>query len=102
MKTTSFIADQPLPGQPLTPTLALPTEINLNPLPQLAPVGTAARESVRHILLGSPDAIRQTIHLLHTLHYIETILWSPVLSITEPMIITPAQAEAISLVRKHL
>ena len=100
MKTTRFITDQPLPGQPLTPTLALPVEIS--PLPQLAPVGTAPRESVRHILLGSPDAIRQTIHLLHTLHYIETILWSPVLSITEPMIITPAQAEAISLVRKQL
>ena len=100
MKTISFIADQPLPGQPLTPTLTLPGE--LNPLPQLAPVGTAPGESLRHILLGSPDAIRQTIHLLHTLHYIETILWSPVLSITEPMVITPAQAEAISLVRKQL
>ena len=99
MKTTCFIADQPLPGQLLAP-ITLPTE--LNPLPQLAPVGTVPGQSVRHILLGSPDAIRQTIHLLHTLHYVETILWSPVLSITEPMIITPAQAEAISLVRKQL
>lgn len=97
MKTTSFIADQPLPGQPLAPTPTLPLAPSPHPLH-----GTAPRESIRHILLGSPAAIRQTIHLLHTLHYVETILWSPVLTIEEPLVITPAQGEAISLLRKPL
>ncbi|MGB7085243.1 MAG: hypothetical protein WBD47_06790 [Phormidesmis sp.] len=58
--------------------------------------------NIRHILLGNPDAIRQTIHLLHTLHYSEPILWSPVLTITDPITLTPAQGEAISLLRKQL
>lgn len=59
-------------------------------------------QSIRHILLGDADAVRQTIHLLHTLHYTETILWSPVLAIAEPLVITPAQGEAMSLLRKLL
>jgi len=69
---------------------------------QLTAVGTAPGESIRHILLGSPEAIRQTIHLLHTLHYSETVLWSPVLKVEDPVIITPAQGEAMSLLRKAL
>ena len=73
-----------------------------SPLPQLTPLGTAPRESIRHILLGSPEAVRQTIHLLHTLHYVETVLWSPVIAIAEPLVISPAQGEAISLLRKPL
>lgn len=75
---------------------------SLRSLPQLNPVGSSPQRSIRHILLGEPDAIRQTIHLLHSLHYTETILWSPVLTIDEPLIITPAQGEAISLLRKLL
>ncbi len=100
MKTTSFTTDRPLPGQPLSPTLLLPT--TPNPLPQLTPVGARPKEHIRHILLGSPAAVRQTIHLFHTLHYAETVLWSPILMIEEPLIITPAQGEAMSLLRKSL
>ncbi|MBE9064355.1 hypothetical protein IQ256_25705 [cf. Phormidesmis sp. LEGE 11477] len=76
--------------------------MQISPLPHLTPSGSAPGESIRHILLGKPDAIRQTIHLLHTLHYTETILWSPVLMIEEALVITPAQGEAISLLRKQL
>ncbi|MGC1309540.1 MAG: hypothetical protein WA885_20145 [Phormidesmis sp.] len=75
---------------------------NLRPLPQLIPTGSAPGRTIRHILLGDPYAIRQTIHLLHSLHYSEPILWSPVLTIDEPLVITPAQGEAISLLRKLL
>lgn len=100
MKTTSFITDQPSLGQTQSP--ALLTSTIPNPLPQLISVGTDPKEHIRHILLGSPEAIRQTIHLLHTLHYVETILWSPALTIKEPLIITPAQGEAMSLLRKPL
>ena len=57
-------------------------------------------EAVRHILLGSPEAVRQTIHLLHTLRYAETVLWSPVLTVEEPLVIPPARNEAMSLLRR--
>ena len=101
MKTTQIRTFQPISqptGQPadqpisnlLTPTC---------PLPQ-TPLTTAPGEAIKHILVGSPGAIRQTIHLLHTLHYTETLLWSPVLRIEEPLVITPQQGEAMSLLRK--
>lgn len=90
MKSIILLTGRPSKGQPqpLAPTQQTISE-NLNPLPQLTTSGTPQKKSVRHILLGEPDAIRQTIHLLHTLHYTETILWSPVLTIEEPLIMTP-------------
>nr|WP_228024633.1 hypothetical protein [cf. Phormidesmis sp. LEGE 11477] len=78
------------------------SNLQTSPLPQLTPASSAPGESIRHILLGKPEAIRQTIHLLHSLHYSETILWSPVLTIEEALMITPAQGEAMSLLRKLL
>ena len=60
------------------------------------------REELRHILLGSPDAIRQTIHQLHTLSYVESVLWSPIIAVGGQVIITPAQGEAMSLLRRSL
>ena len=93
MKPTSFTGDQS----------SAAGQITLAPLPMLSQtpsVGNPAREPLRHILLGSPAAIRQTIHLLHTLHYAETVLWSPILTIEQPLIITPAKGEAISLLQK--
>ena len=55
-----------------------------------------------HSLVGSPATVRQTIHLLHTLHYAETVLWSPIMTTEKPLIITPAEGKSISLLRKHL
>lgn len=69
---------------------------------QQIPDGTSPKEHIRHILLGSPEAIRQTIHLLHTLHYADTLLWTPIVTIEDPLIISPAQSEAISLLRKSI
>ncbi|MGB3786580.1 MAG: hypothetical protein WA949_01130, partial [Phormidesmis sp.] len=76
MKTTTFLADRPAVGD--LHSVALPLDLQTSPLPHLAPSGMAPGESIRHILIGKPDAIRQNIHLLHILHYTETILWSPV------------------------
>jgi len=74
-----------------------------NPLPALSfSGGGEGREILRHILLGSPGAVRQTIHLLHSLHYAETVLWSPIMTIEEPLIITPEQGEAMSLLRRQV
>lgn len=95
MKPLSFIGDQPSAAGQIAPA-------SLPMLSQITPMGNPAREPLRHILLGSPAAVRQTIHLLHTLHYAETVLWSPILTTEEPLIITPAQGEAMSLLRKYL
>ncbi|MEM8505030.1 MAG: hypothetical protein AAF716_17980 [Cyanobacteria bacterium P01_D01_bin.1] len=103
MKLTTFLADRPAGD---SQSVALQSVLQTSPLPSLTPSGIpsggAPGESIRHILLGKPEAIRQTIHLLHTLHYTETILWSPVLTIEEALVITPAQGEAMSLLRKQL
>ena len=96
MKTTAFLSEQPLTSQ-LSTNQPRPHSSLITPSSPLAP-----SESIRHILLGNPEAIRQTIHLLHRLRYTETILWSPVLAIEESLVITPAQGEAISLLRKQI
>ncbi|WP_228035847.1 hypothetical protein [Oculatella sp. LEGE 06141] len=37
--------------------------------PSIAP--QPERDPLKHLLIGSPRAIRHTIHLLHNLHYVE-------------------------------
>ena len=60
-------------------------------------------EPLRHILLGSPGGVRQTIHLLHVLRYVENALWSPLVSIpNDQLIITPRQGEVMSLLIRNL
>ena len=94
MKTTQLLTAQSLPA-------SLPEA--QNPIPFLSATGSGEeREFLRHILLGSPGAVQQTIHLLHSLHYAETVLWSPVMTVAEQLIITPAQGEAMSLLRRQV
>lgn len=95
MKPICLLTSQPFAAGNAAPTLAAT-------LPQLISAGLPPGETIRHILLGSPGAVRQTIHLLHTLHYTETVLWSPIVTVEEPLIITPARGEAISLLRKQI
>ena len=106
MKTTMFTTSQPTTTQPLTDssrTSLLTLTPTSCPLPEKPSSDTRLPgEAVRHILLGSPGAIRQTIHLLHSLRYAETVLWSPVLQVEEPLMITPAQGEAMSLLRRKV
>ncbi|MBD2000084.1 hypothetical protein H6G00_26320 [Leptolyngbya sp. FACHB-541] len=45
----------------------------LQPLPLRYP----NREPIRHLLIGSPPLVQNTIHQLHNLHYAEAGLWSP-------------------------
>ena len=94
MKTTQLLT---------VPSLSADLPETQNPLPVLSPSGSGEdREILRHILLGSPSAVRQTIHLLHSLHYAETGLWSPIMTVEEQLIITPAQGEAMSLLRRQI
>ena len=94
MKTMTFVTGQPLAAGQTSPVDAVMA------LPEGVPVGSGGRRSLRHILLGHPEDIRQTIHLLHTLRYAETVLWSPIMSIEDALTITPAQGEAMSLLRR--
>ena len=86
---------------------ALPLTIDQTPaatlsggLSQQVPTNNSRPESVRHILLGSPEAVRQTMYLLHTLRYAETGLWSPVMGVGERGVIAPTPGEAMSLLRR--
>lgn len=58
------------------------------------------REEVRHVLLGSPEAIRQTMHQLHVLNYAESLLWSPVTAVGDDVTLTKDQGESMSLLRR--
>ena len=105
MKTTLLIsAASAASAQTIERTVSTDERLSANAttLTQLVPSGTLPREFLRHILLGSPEAVRQTIHLLHQLNYSETVLWSPVMAVEESLIITPAQGEAMSLLRKQV
>ena len=78
--------------------LVLPTTIRAATVPKRP----TQKEELRHILLGSPGAIRQTIYLLHSLNYAEPALWSPIMPVGDRMIITPEQGESMSLLRRGL
>ncbi|MEM7066682.1 MAG: hypothetical protein AAF572_26395 [Cyanobacteria bacterium P01_B01_bin.77] len=59
--------------------------------------------SIRHILLGSPSHIRQTIHLLHNLRYVEISQWSPLIEVPENRLILRSEPdEVISMVMRRL
>ncbi|MGI8934910.1 MAG: hypothetical protein ACR2FS_12635 [Phormidesmis sp.] len=74
-----------------------PLLLRTDPRPDAPP-----REDLRHILLGSPAVIQQTIHLLHRLNYAEPGLWSPTIAVEGQLVITPAQGEAMSLLRRFV
>jgi hypothetical protein len=93
MKTTQYLASDLLNALPTHPSALWAVPLNAGNLP---------REELRHILLGSPGAIRQTIHQLHVLNYAESVLWSPIMTVGERLVITPEQGEAMSLLRRSL
>ena len=73
---------------------ALPAEFSPAPPPG---------ETIRHILLGSPGGIRQTVHLLHNLRYVEISQWSPTLDVPDGrLVITPESGSVISMLVKRL
>ena len=108
MKTTLCFAND-LPSTPPTQPLIFNTLSNFAtpPWPERSrrpptPERPTQKEELRHILLGSPGAIRQTIYLLHSLNYAEPVLWSPIMAVGGQLIITPEQGEAMSLLRRSL
>ena len=60
-------------------------------------------DTIRHMLLGRPGSIRQTIHLLHNLNYSAASQWSPLIEIPDgQLILTPERGEVLSLLMKRL
>ena len=59
-----------------------PDEAAQNPLTEATPTRpitphlTPSGEVIRHILVGSPEAIRETIYRLHMLRYVEQAQWT--------------------------
>ncbi|MBE9181165.1 hypothetical protein IQ268_21625 [Oculatella sp. LEGE 06141] len=61
------------------------------------------RDPLKHLLIGSPRAIRHTIHLLHNLHYVEAGLWSPLIAIpNHQLIVTPNAGDKMSLLLQQI
>ncbi|MEO1386175.1 MAG: hypothetical protein AAFV85_02225 [Cyanobacteria bacterium J06634_6] len=90
---TAISASTPTPEHPPKPS----PEFHKH-LPQAG--NPCQHEEVRHILIGSPEAIRQTMHQLHVLNYAESLLWSPITTVGDAITITKEQGEAMSLLRR--
>ena len=72
-------------------------------LPADLSIALPTGEIIRHILLGSPGGIRQTIHLLHNLKYVEPSQWSPLIDIPDNrLVLTPDQGDTMSILIKRL
>jgi hypothetical protein len=80
------------PGETSSPASCHPL---VNPQPDQDPL--------KHLLIGSPRAIHQTIHLLHNLGYAEAGLWSPLIAIPHPqLVMTPNAGEMMSLLMRYI
>ncbi len=91
MNARNFI-ESSLPGQ---------VSAQSNQLSEVLTSPQETGEALRHILLGSPSGVRQAIHLLHTLRYAETTLWSPLVPIpNNQLIITPRPGDVMSILIK--
>ncbi|TVP71023.1 MAG: hypothetical protein EA342_00765 [Leptolyngbya sp. LCM1.Bin17] len=71
----------------------------LNPLRLANP--SPRPERLRHLVIGSPEGVRSTIHTLHVLNYAEQATWSQLIAIPQSgILITPEQGEVFSLLRR--
>ena len=71
------------------------------PLWLKTPPAQPQREPFRHILLGSPATIRQTIHTLHVLNYAEQSTWSRLVNVpANGIVIMPEHGAMMSLLVK--
>ena len=51
---------------------------------QMQPPAPPNRECLKHILIGSPQVVRSTLHNLHVRGYAEVTAWSPLQPTTNP------------------
>jgi hypothetical protein len=70
---------------------------------QPAAIPLSELDPLKHLLIGSPRAIQQTIHRLHNLGYADAGLWSPLMALPQPqLVITASAGEMMSLLLRSL
>jgi hypothetical protein len=70
---------------------------------QPAAIPPSEPDPLKHLLIGSPRTIQQTIHRLHNLGYADAGLWSPLMAIPQPqLVITASAGEMMSLLLRSL
>ena len=70
---------------------------------QSAAMPLSESDPLKHLLIGSPRAIQQTIHRLHNLGYADAGLWSPLLALPQSqLVITASAGEMMSLLLRSL
>lgn len=73
-----------------------------SPLLLAQPDAQPGRERLRHLVIGSPEGVRSTIHALHVLNYAEQSNWSKLIMIPESgILITPNQGEVFSYLLRY-
>lgn len=61
-----------------------------------------SQEELRHLIIGSPNGVRSTIHQLHTLHYADPDQWSQLITIPPSgILITHQQGEVLSFLLRR-
>ncbi|MBW4629017.1 MAG: hypothetical protein KME49_26790 [Brasilonema octagenarum HA4186-MV1] len=56
---------------------------------------TSDREPIKHMLIGSPKAVKSTIHYLQLIGYADAVAWSP-------LVPTPNPGEVMSIMSRSL
>ncbi|WP_017301500.1 hypothetical protein [Nodosilinea nodulosa] len=74
----------------------------LDPLPLANPRPQPGRERLRHLVIGSTEGVRSTLHQLHRLNYADQATWSQLITIPESgIVITPEQGEVFSYLLRY-
>lgn len=61
------------------------------------------RQSIRHLLIGPPEAVNLTIHRLHQLGYAEAGLWSPAIAFSSSeLTLTLSPGEVMRVLRRSV
>ncbi|NEQ32538.1 MAG: hypothetical protein F6K04_16305 [Leptolyngbya sp. SIO4C5] len=83
----------------------LPDFTNLGdtePLRLNVPRAQPERERLRHLIMGSPEGVREAIKILHVLHYADQSLWNNLLTIPESgILLTPEQGEMFTYLLRY-
>ena len=89
MTATNQYQSSPLSAEAVPVLLASPTDGD-------------ARERIRHIVIGSPAGVRETIHRLHVLNYCEQLHWTKLLAIPEAgLVLRPELGEVFSYLERQ-
>ncbi|MFE4105180.1 hypothetical protein [Almyronema epifaneia] len=74
---------------------AEPVRLNF---PRLQP----ERERLRHLIMGSPEGVREAVNTLHRLNYADQGLWNQLLTIPPSgILLTPEQGEVFTYLLRY-